>query len=268
MRRTRQYGEHNDTRQDPLSAEERALQVMRIENASTALIDFGVKTVKNNPGKVGGWLVGLLICLLFSGFQVSQESYAKHDQVRRSIDFHSLYEAEDLMFSTKKDYDRRKGWFWTCNKDCQVYKKIYEQERAAFAVLEKQKVEKVREANAEIGLLSTVGVEDTRNKFWSSFDGGKRFATRQSKWDALFMGISALQKNEKISSYLLRVFMNFIMNFTLGVVMAVIGFWVALWGLMVEYVLTHMVFYLPPSLLPFRVCDLSVSLSIYRPLPA
>jgi hypothetical protein len=53
------------------------------------------------------------------------------------------------------------------------------------------------------------------------------------------MGISALQKNEKISSYLLRVFINFIMNFTLGVVMAVIGFWVALWGLMVEYVFCY-----------------------------
>ena len=45
MRRTRQYGEHNAPHQDPLSAEERALQVMRIENASTALIDFGVKAV-------------------------------------------------------------------------------------------------------------------------------------------------------------------------------------------------------------------------------
>jgi hypothetical protein len=192
MRRTRQYGEHNAPHQDPLSAEERALQVMRIENASTALIDFGVKTVKKNPGKVGGWVVGLLICLLFSGFQVSQESYAKHDKIRHSFNLEPLYEAEDLMFSTKRDYDRRKGWFWTCNKDCQVYKKIYEQKRAAFTVLERQRVETIREANAEIGLLSTVGVEDTRNKFWSSFAGGKRFATRQYVFCCSFLFFSFL----------------------------------------------------------------------------
>ena len=49
------------------------------------------------------------------------------------------------------------------------------------------------------------------------------------------MGISALQKNEKIGSYLLRIAINVIFNLTLGLIMAIVTFWIALWGIISEY---------------------------------
>ena len=41
-------------------------------------------------------------------------------------------------------------------------------------------------------------------QFWTRFSQGKGFAQRQTKWDALFMGISAMGRDESFVNYLLR----------------------------------------------------------------
>lgn len=218
-----------------LSPEERRLQVRKIEELGGTLVNFGVKVVKRNPGKFSLYAIGLCLCLFFSGHPVNEDAYRVYDQIHRQIDYSGLYDAEDSMLSARYDYERRKGWFWSCNDECQEYKKKYDSSARIFQKLNQEKIDTIREANSQIGILSTQGIRDTRDRFWQSFNGGKRFATRQSKWDAFFMGLGALQKNEKIGSYLLRVLINFVFNFSIGVFMALLQFWYTLWGLMVEY---------------------------------
>jgi hypothetical protein len=45
---------------------------------------------------------------------------------------------------------------------------------------------------------------------------GKNFASRQTKWDALFMGIRAMGRDESIVSYAFRLILTMAFNFTLG----------------------------------------------------
>ena len=217
------------------SAEDMQRQVVKINEASTAMVNFGVNALKKNPGKFSLYLIGLLLCFFFSGYPVSDEAYKRYDEVHRTIDYTGLYEAEDAMLTAKFEYERKRGWFWSCDQNCQQYKTKFEASKISWNKLNAEKIDTIRTANSQIGILSTQGIQDTHERFWKAFSGGRRFASRQSKWDAFFMGISALQKNEKIGSYLLRIIINFVFNFTLGVIMAVLNFWWQLWGLMVEY---------------------------------
>lgn len=214
---------------------ERELTLRQIDNMSTSLINFGKAAVVNNPRKLGLWVIGLCLCLFFTGFEVPQDSYDRHRVLQASIKHEEIWDAEDAMLTAKRAYDRRRGWFWSCNEECQAYKMDYELKGQVWKALDDNRVSIMRSANAEIGLLSTEGITHTREKFWDQFSKGQRFASRQSKWDAFFMGLSALQKNEKIGSYLLRIFANFIFNVTLGLIMAVVTFWCCLWGILVEY---------------------------------
>ena len=76
----------------------------------------------------------------------------------------------------------------------------YESKKRDWKLLDDNRVQVMRSANSEVGLLSVDGITQTRNKFWNNLERVSAMS-RQSKWDAFFMGISALQKNEKIGSY-------------------------------------------------------------------
>lgn len=77
----------------------------------------------------------------------------------------------------------------------------------------------ISNAKSEVGLFSTVGVAETRELFWTRFDQGKKFATRQSKWDLLFIGLSSMRRDEHVLSYMLRALMSVLMNITIGMCM-------------------------------------------------
>ena len=53
---------------------------------------------------------------------------------------------------------------------------------------------------------------------------GKNFATRQTKWDALFMGIQAMGRDEHLISYLFRLLLTMAFNFTFGKLLLFIYF--------------------------------------------
>ena len=63
------------------------------------------------------------------------------------------------------------------------------------------------------------------------FTRGKEFATRQSKWDALFIGIRSMGRDEGLIDYILSVLMNLLFNFTIGMITTVMSFIWGLWGL-------------------------------------
>lgn len=110
-----------------------------------------------------------------------------------------------------------------------------EEARKTFEIARANEEQKVAEAKSALGIFSDYGVQETRNLFWERFAQGKGFATRQSKWDALFLGLRAMGRDENLASYLLRLVIQVLFNFTLGVCGAVIAFLWSLYGLIQTY---------------------------------
>ena len=46
-----------------------------------------------------------------------------------------------------------------------------------------------------------------QDAFWSYFSAGKKFAKRQSMWDAMFMGIRSMGRDENMVEYGMKILM-------------------------------------------------------------
>lgn len=211
-------------------------QRQQLDEISTSLVNFGITRVRKNPIKVGMYFCGLLLCLLFDGFQVTQVQQQNYDKIMEKIDHTEMYNKREVMANKYDEFVNRQGWFWSCSTpECQKARAEYDIAKADFEALEAVNNENLRDAKQEIGIFSTEAVAEAREGFWMKFNQGKRFATNQSKWDLIFNGISAIGKNEKIGSFLLRILLNVLFNFTIGIVGAVFGFIVSLFWLLYDY---------------------------------
>lgn len=225
---------------DGTTPEEREQQLInqrrQLDELSTSLVNFGITRVRKNPIKVGMYFCGLLLCLLFDGFQVTDLQKSNYNKIMDKIDYRDMYDKREAVAVKYGEYVSQQGWFWSCSTpDCKEAKREYDLAKSDFDALQVVNNENLRDAKQEIGIFSEEGVAEAREGFWMKFNQGKRFATNQSKWDLIFTGISAIGKNEKIGSFLLRILLNVVFNFTIGIVGAVFGFIVSIFWLLYDY---------------------------------
>jgi hypothetical protein len=212
------------------------MMIATIDAASSGLINLGVTTVKRNPIKMGFWVLGLLLAFFINGTEVTQEQLRDYGRALDKIPTAEIHEAEARFYDSRSNYEASRGWFWTCSSnECINNKAELAVATAELARYKIQEREAMRDAKQSVGVFSAYGVQETRNMFWSNFNSGKNFATRQTKWDALFIGISAMGRDEKLASFLFRIVTSFLMNITVGLFGAVVAFWWNLWGLVTEY---------------------------------
>ena len=84
--------------------------------------------------------------------------------------------------------DRKsKGWFYGCNTDCQYKKTDYTVALAEYNFQRSEEEKIVSDAKSSVGIFSSYGVSEARNLFWNRFAKGRKFAQRQTMWDAAFM---------------------------------------------------------------------------------
>lgn len=217
-------------------ADQRQRQVKEVD-VSNLLVDAGIRAVKANPKISTGYVVGILICMLGTGLVPSQESEEAMDRqmLRAEQEYgKSLMKAEKTMRNAEAYYHNSKGWF-SCNPECQRHKNAFDAASDEYWVLKRAYDSEMAEARSNVGIFSTYGVAEVRRSFWRSFAGGKEFAKRQTMWDALFIGIRTMGRDESLIEYGLRVMMNMIFNFTLGLFGALIGFIFSLWGLITSF---------------------------------
>lgn len=93
----------------------------------------------------------------------------------------------------------------------------------------------MRALKSKLGVFSTYGVEETRQVFNEKFVRGKKFAQRQTWYDALFLGIGAMGRDEGLVEYLFRLLLNMIFNFTFGMISTVVTFIYGLFGIIRSY---------------------------------
>lgn len=203
-------------------------------DVSTILINAGVRAIKRNPIPVGAYVIGVMLCLLFGGFTVSNNQKLKFEEKLQTIDYDSYERAALDLDNAEHDYRRSKGWF-SCDEYCQTNKKTYDSAKVRFNDIKSQTERAVSDAKAGVGIFSQFGINETRDLFWTRFTQGKRFASNQSKFDALFIGISSMGRDEGLVSYLLRVLLSTLFNFTIGMFGTVIAFIFGLYGLIQTY---------------------------------
>eukprot|EP01038_Epipyxis_sp_PR26KG_P012024 gene12024-16095_t len=221
-----------------------------LDEVSTFLLREGVSAVRKNPIKVSAYLIGLIICVFFNGFKVTDTQRNQFQKAVESIDHDSMYEASAEYDRSYRLYAANKGWF-SCNSVCQIYKMDMESKLKRLNSLRADEDRKISTAKSSLGIFSEYGVEETRNLFWERFAQGKGFATRQSKWDAIFMGIGAMGRDESMLAYIFRLILSVLFNFTLGVCGAVFAFIFSLFTLLRAYnvsAITGIVYFLLASL--------------------
>jgi len=196
----------------------------------------GAKTfAKNHKVVTGGYLLGILVILLIgSGTKLNYDQRREYNTIMNTIDVQAEYQASEDFWRADQAYKATKGWF-SCDSLCQRNKQKMEDARYRLNAVRKEGNARMSDAKSVAGLFSEVGVGEVQDSFWSYFNSGKRFAKRQSMWDAMFMGMRSMGRDENFIEYSLKVLMQVLMNFSAGLVMALVMFVIGLWSIVRSY---------------------------------
>mmetsp|Transcript_18388 Transcript_18388/g.51037 ORF Transcript_18388/g.51037 Transcript_18388/m.51037 type:complete len:292 (-) Transcript_18388:95-970(-) len=190
---------------------------------------------RRNKVVTGSYLFGLLVILFVgSGTKLTMDQRRQYNHIMNTIDIEAEYTASQQYWNANQAYRATKGWF-TCDGICQRNKRRMEDAKYRLDVIRKEGEARMSDAKSVAGLFSEVGVGEAQDSFWGYFNNGKRFAKRQSMWDAMFMGIRAMGRNESYMEYAMRVLMNVLMNFSAGLCMALVMFVLGLWSIIRSY---------------------------------
>jgi len=221
-----------------MTSRQQEVQPRQEVDISVALIDIGKQFVVSHPKISFSYLLGVLLCLLGTGFAPSEQAIEmmdrKHHEVETQLG-HMLREAQERVNVAESSYYNSKGWFFTCDAYCQKKRQSYERSVSHLKDLQQQYNNGVAEANANVGIFSTYGVQQARSLFWRMFGHGKTFAKRQTMWDTLFVGIGAMGRDEGLAEFLLRMLVNMLFNFTVGLFGALVAFTFNLWSVIQSF---------------------------------
>ena len=78
--------------------EDRLQAAQRLDRISTLLIHAGVQTVRRHPVPSLLYVLGLLLCLFFSGLKVSERQYREYDEIISAFDQSRLESAAGSLF--------------------------------------------------------------------------------------------------------------------------------------------------------------------------
>lgn len=183
----------------------------------------------------GSYILGLLVIVLIGGgTKLTYDQRRQYNEIMNTIDLQAEYDASQDFWMANQAYRASKGWF-TCDGLCQRNKRRMEDAKYRLDLIRQEGQARMSDAKSVAGLFSEIGVGEVQDSFWSYFNSGKQFAKRQSMWDAMFMGIRSMGRDESMLEYGLRVLMNVLLNFSIGLVMALVMFVIGLWSIVTSY---------------------------------
>ena len=136
----------NNRREDQLQA------ARNLDEASTVLINIGVRVIKKIPIKVTSYFIGLLICLFFTGFKINDQQRSAYYAELDKLDDTKLYQTKDRLNQVYQQYYRNKGWF-TCNHICQSYKAELNELQRQHDQLKYEHDELTANAKSKLGIV-------------------------------------------------------------------------------------------------------------------
>jgi len=183
----------------------------------------------------GGYILGILVIFLIGGgTKLNYDQRREYSKIMNTIDVQAEYDASNDFWTANQNYKATKGWF-SCDGICQRNKGKMEDAKYRLDQIRKEGNVRMSDAKSVAGLFSEVGVGEVQDSFWSYFSQGKQFAKRQSMWDAMFMGIRSMGRDENMLEYGMKILMQVLLNFSLGLAMAFVMFVIGLWSIVRTY---------------------------------
>jgi len=205
-------------------------QVARLPDTTTAInlvVNSTAKFAKNHKIISGSYLLGILVLLFGSGAQLTYDQQRTYENIIRTIDTDIEFEASSRYGNAYNAYYGSKGWF-SCDSLCTRMKKKADEAKRELDGIRAEGFSRMSDAKASAGIFSEVGVNEARDSFWEYFNKGKKvslgpamegvegvcassstltkttfqFAKRQSMWDALFVGMRSMGRNESTGEYM------------------------------------------------------------------
>ena len=204
------------------------------EDLSLFLVKAGINFARRHYVATALYIVGLVLFQFASGYAVTPAMKTNYEAALQHTDFPRLYKAREELALRTQDYRSVKGWF-SCDETCEAARRDMVLAQQELDAADAHNARALSQARASVGVFSEYGVADARESFWESYEHGKVFAKRASMYDALFMSISAMRRDDSLLSVVINWAIQALINFTMGMVGALFGFAWQLWALLTSY---------------------------------
>ena len=179
--------------------------------ALPSISDMGVLVVrgitsfaKRHKVLSGSYILGLIFLVLIgSGTKLTLDQRQHYNSIMNTIDQRAEYEASQNYAQTYQAYRYSKGWF-SCDSLCKRNKLRMDGSKATLEEIRKEGYKRMSDAKSVAGVFSEIGVEEMSDSFWEYFGAGKRFAKRQSMWDALYVNSNGAIMFQIFSDYVFK----------------------------------------------------------------
>ena len=163
-------------------------EIVTANDISTLVISTATTFARRHKFISTSYLYGLttllLLTLLGSGTKLTFDQQRQYNSIMNTIDLQAEYTAASSYHTAYNNYYHSKGWI-SCDAHCQHYKRIMERKKYEWDEIKAEGNARMSDAKSVAGLFSEVGVGEVTDSFWEYFAHGKRFAKRQSMWDAM-----------------------------------------------------------------------------------
>ena len=205
-----------------------ALAQAPLPDVGALVVQGAAAFARAHPIKLSLNVVGLLLLFCASGYAPSPAAEARFEASLPSAQAVASERALGRAAAeARAAFDATRGWFWSCTGDCVAARAASQAADARWAVARDDNERSQAKAKGELGIFSRYGVDDARDQFWRSFNGGAAYAKRATMWDALFVGMRTMGRDEPFLSFLLNMVLRFLMNLTVGIGIGVLHFYAA-----------------------------------------
>ncbi|CAD7926316.1 unnamed protein product [Amoebophrya sp. A120] len=193
---------------------------------ATAIVAAAAGFAKNRPVTTSLWAIGLLVAAMGNGFSVTMqqmETYQEAMSHAHHVTDRELSQARRLFREADQRYYNAKGWFWSCDATCQKMLTKRDLAQAQLYEVETKRDGLIREARQTVGIWSTIGVQEVRERFWHAWEQGKETAKRWTMMDALFMALPG-DRERTFVQVILQLIFQYLTNLTVGMMSAMFIF--------------------------------------------
>ena len=146
------------------------------------------------------WILGLYALFFAQGLTPSAESEQKYSELMQQAVFSQEARAfEGEVRKAQRDLDQVHVWGWRWREP---YSSLVPERKADLALAQRDLDQALQERNAiiseakgAVGIWSTHGVEEVRDRFWKAYQSGKDMAKRMSWWDVV-LGVGGNRDEE------------------------------------------------------------------------
>lgn len=215
-----------------------AVSVPSEREIGSLIVRQTVSFVKRRPVVVSMYLIGVIAALLGTGFQVTADALRSYEEGMSHADHVTSMDLARAVSELKRadaEYYNVKPWFWqSCDRQCQEAHTRFVIADSRVAEISARRDELMTNARREVGIWSTLGVNDVRKSFWSSWERGKEQAKRWTMMDA-FMAVLPGRREETFVHVILKLIFQYLINLTVALFGASVYFMYSVYSLIVAY---------------------------------